>query len=117
MGRFGKLLRKARRDARLGLAAVSARAGVSTMYLADVEAGRRPPPIDARIAELAEAIGIAPDELLGAAAQDRGWVRLGWRPRDRRKERLARELVARWPDMTAAEMEALERALGKGRDK
>jgi transcriptional regulator with XRE-family HTH domain len=78
--RFGNLVRGQREplralDPRFGLRQTAARIGIEPSYLSKVERGRVPPPSEATIVRLADAVALDRDELLGLAGKIAGDVR------------------------------------------
>lgn len=71
---FGDMLRRARRAAGLPMRSVAERMTWSIAYVSDVERGRRAPPSDKSIREIARLLGSEPEPWLTAAAVQRGVV-------------------------------------------
>ena len=64
---FGRALREFRRRAGLSQRQLAQVVGVDFSYISKLENGRLPPPSTDTIVRIADALGIAPDELLAAA--------------------------------------------------
>lgn len=70
----GKMLRAARERAGLGVRETARKAGLSSGYVADLEAGRRCPSITVaqRLADAVDLSGVEREQLLAAAVTDAG---------------------------------------------
>lgn len=66
--RFGREVRRRRKDLRLTLEQLAERAGMSANYLGSVERGTVNPSVSTIVA-LAQGLGVAPGELLGEVQQ------------------------------------------------
>lgn len=82
--KFGDMLRDLRAQSGLSIRAVATARGVSHVYIADVEAGRRGPPSRPRIVMLLDAYGVtdrkARDTVLKVAEAEVVWSALEkWR--------------------------------------
>lgn len=74
--KFGKLLRKYRNDSKLRLLDVAQKMSWSVVYLADIEKGRRNPPDENKIFQLAAILNKDPYSLMEALYQDNEKIEL-----------------------------------------
>lgn len=70
-GSFGDNLRKARNELGWTLEKLADEAGTSKGYLSDLEHGRRETPPGAKLADIAQALGVTAAELVGGRGEDR----------------------------------------------
>lgn len=67
--RFGALIRGAREDREIGLREMAKKIGVSPTYLSKIERDEFPPPVEDRVRQIAEILGLDVDELLALAGR------------------------------------------------
>lgn len=72
-GRFGQMIREARREAHVTLQEAAELLGVSTVYISEVELAKRPPFSVPRIRELAARYGVSDGYLVEQAIAERGF--------------------------------------------
>jgi transcriptional regulator with XRE-family HTH domain len=70
-GRFGEMVRAARRSLKLTLDDLRQRSRISKPYLSQIETGHAPPPDDAKVLQLERGLHLAPGALLRAAHLER----------------------------------------------
>ncbi len=66
---FGSRVRELRELEKVGLRKFAEKVGMSPTYLSKVERGDFPPPSEAKVKAIAEALGQDPDELLASAGR------------------------------------------------
>ncbi len=115
--RFGKLLRKSRKEQGKTLNSVARHMNLSAAYICDIEKGRRGPlKQEARIRELAYFLSADPEELLLAALYDRGVITLDIRGASELRMKVVWMLRENWGAMSDYDCgrlaEMLEEAVG-----
>jgi len=92
--------------------------GWSTVYVSDLERGRRNPPAPEKIHEIAEFLDIRVDELLDLANEDRQRVELNLLQKSPRQAKAALMLARSWDGLSDEEadniVKVLERKHSKG---
>jgi transcriptional regulator with XRE-family HTH domain len=66
---FGKRIRRLRTERKISLRSFAKTIGISPTYLSKVERGEFPPPAEARVKAIAEALMLDSDELLALAGK------------------------------------------------
>lgn len=99
---FGSLFRRLREAAGVSMGQLARYLGVSTPYLSDVERGRRAPLTEGRIRQASSYLGLDEKnatQLVGAAAESRGFFELGLDAVSQTKFELGAALARRWPSL------------------
>ena len=116
MGRFGPMLRKIRKEHHRTLADLSRWLGVSIPYVSDVERGNRAPfPVE-RIRLLARELEVEPDDLMAAAAEDRGAFELRTDGVSEQGLKVGAALMRRWSQLTDEQLQRIEDVLDDAPD-
>ena len=97
---FGEIVREARQRAGLSLEKLAVQLGVTKVYVSDVERGMRKPFTQPRIREVAQILGLDPEELSRLGAVSREYVTLPTDDCCAAKVQLAGTLGHVWPSMT-----------------
>jgi transcriptional regulator with XRE-family HTH domain len=114
--RFGKTLRDLREQAGLRLKDLADAMKWSVVYLSDIERGRRNPPQDPKICEIAKILRVVPDLLLDSADEERGRVELGIESASPWKQQAAFTLARSWDGMTEDQAERIINILNQRRE-
>jgi len=111
MEKFGKRLRELRESSEIRLVDLAREMGWSSVYLSDIERGRRNPPTAEKIRQIAEFIRCDPSELLDTANRDRKKVIINIDTESVKHNETALMLARSWEDLTDEEIEKIKRIL------
>lgn len=112
-GTFGGVLREVRETAKKTLKAVAEGMGWSVVYVSDIERGKRNPPSESKIRELAEILGTNACRLIDLANKERKRVELDIENRSPNVEQAALVLARSWNDITEEQAEKILDVLNK----
>lgn len=109
MESFGRHLRGLRVRAGLKLKDLAEKMNWSSVYVSDIEMGRRNPPSPEKINQIASALGIDPKELLDLADKEMKKVVLDLDHESPKRTEMALMLARSWDGLTEEELEEMQR--------
>ena len=113
---FGDLLRETRLNAGRTMGDLARLLGFKVPYISDVERGRRAPFRFEQVLEIAEFLGVPPDELLEAAAVSRGAFELDAVGVTDQAKEVGTALMRGWTDLGEDDLAAIA-AIVSGRNR
>ncbi|MBW1918510.1 MAG: helix-turn-helix domain-containing protein [Deltaproteobacteria bacterium] len=119
MALFGKHLRELRERAGIRIKDLAQAMNWTTVYISDIELGRRNPPSPAKIRQIASVLRVDPTELLDLANKERKKVVLDLDEESPNRMNLALMLARSWeglPDDVANELNEILSRRTKGPD-
>lgn len=117
MGIFGRYLRELRESTGKRIKDLAQEMGWTTVYISDIELGRRNPPSPAKIRQIASVLGVDPRELLNLADKEKKQVVLDLDDESPNRMDFALMLARSWnglSDDVAEELKEILSRRGKG---
>lgn len=113
MERFGRYLRELRERAGMRMKELADKMGWTSVYVSDIERGRRNPPSPAKIVKIGEILGVDSKQLLDLANKERRRVVLDLDEESPARMDFALMLARSWDGMTDDEAEELKDILNR----
>lgn len=113
MGEFGAYIRRFREQANKSMRAMADAVGVSTVYISDIERGRRNPPQGEKLSKMADFLDIDIKDLQELAAKERRRVELELSENDGIISDAALTLARRWDSITDEEASQILKILSR----
>ena len=113
MAPFGRFLRELRESAGMRIKDLAQKMGWTTVYISDIELGRRNPPSPAKIRQIASVLGVDPTELLDLADKEKKRVVLDLDEESPGRMGFALTLARSWDGLTDDEIAEMKEILNR----
>lgn len=111
--RFGERLRELREESRKRLKDLAEVMGWSTVYVSDIELGRRNPPAPEHIRKMGNFFGVSPKELLDLADREMQRVELDLNEENPSRTEMALMLARSWDGLSEEEVSQIKEILDR----
>jgi len=115
---FGDVLREARKKAGKSMLDLANRLDVSIVFISDVERGNRAPLSPEKILKVSDLLGIDPEPLLQAAAENRGRFELDATQVSGKARQVGAALMRGWTELNEKDLDQIAQIIRRrGRSK